>query len=166
MLLNLNSKDYLYLQVYEKIKNKILNGQLKFDEKLPSIRNLAHENKISYNTVTNAYVLLEEEGYIYSKGRIGFFVSKKKDFLKLEKIKPINNDVNAKLDFSFSGVDLNFPFYNWKKSFNKAIDQFNLEFLKKSDPKGDIHLRKSISNYLKKARNIDANYENIIISAG
>ena len=44
MYLNLpNDKKYLYEQINQIIKNKIINGEIKEDEKLPSIRNLSKD---------------------------------------------------------------------------------------------------------------------------
>ena len=63
--------EYLYLS----IKNQILQGILRADEKLPSKRSLASHLGISVITVQNAYGQLISEGYIYSIEKKGFFVT-------------------------------------------------------------------------------------------
>lgn len=61
--------------LYSSIKNQILQGILRADEKLPSKRSLASHLGISVITVQNAYGLLISEGYIYSIEKKGFFVT-------------------------------------------------------------------------------------------
>jgi GntR family transcriptional regulator len=58
------SKVPIYEQIKEQIKEGILSGELKEDDTLPSIRQLASELKISVITTRRAYTLLEEEGLI------------------------------------------------------------------------------------------------------
>ena len=52
--------------IYTSIKNQILNGKLKANEKLPSKRTLSEHLGVSVITVQNAYFQLISEGYIYS----------------------------------------------------------------------------------------------------
>lgn len=61
--------------LYSSIKNQILQGILRADEKLPSKRSLASHLGISVITVQNAYGQLISEGYIYSIEKKGFFVT-------------------------------------------------------------------------------------------
>ncbi|MBP5331776.1 MAG: PLP-dependent aminotransferase family protein, partial [Lachnospiraceae bacterium] len=62
--------------IYESIKNDIRSGELKAGEKLPSKRSFAEHLGISVITIENAYAMLEEEGYIESHPRSGFYVRK------------------------------------------------------------------------------------------
>ncbi len=65
----------IYEQVVDKFRLLILNGVLKADEKMPSVRTLAMELSINPNTIQRSYSELERQGYIYTvKGR-GNFVS-------------------------------------------------------------------------------------------
>lgn len=61
--------------LYSSIKNQILQGILRADEKLPSKRSLSSHLGISVITVQNAYGQLISEGYIYSIEKKGFFVT-------------------------------------------------------------------------------------------
>lgn len=74
--------------IYEQIKNEvikqILNDDIKKDEKLPSIRQLAKDLKVSVITTTRAYKELEDEGYIVSVHGKGFFVLPKNETLSKE----------------------------------------------------------------------------------
>lgn len=66
---------------YEQAANRILtliqNGVLKEGDKIPSIRQLSRELKVSVNTVKEAYWKLENEGYVTAVPQSGFFVRKK-----------------------------------------------------------------------------------------
>lgn len=85
-----NNPDPLYKQVSDSIKNAINSGELKPNEYLPSIRNMAKELKISIITVKRAYKDLEDEGLIITRPGLGSFVANiEKDKLKQLKIKEI-----------------------------------------------------------------------------
>lgn len=64
----------IYRQVSEQVRSLILDGELKKDDALPSIRGLASDLKISVITTKRAYEELEKEGMIYSVQGKGFFV--------------------------------------------------------------------------------------------
>lgn len=63
-------------KIYQIIKNKIIKGEIKENEKLPSIRNLSKDINVSINTIKKVYYKLEEEGYIYVKEKVDFIVEK------------------------------------------------------------------------------------------
>lgn len=67
----------IYEQIRDNLKRLIINGALKSDEKLLSVRELAVEMAINPNTIQKAYKDLESEGYIYSVRAKGFFVAPK-----------------------------------------------------------------------------------------
>ncbi len=69
------SKPY-YLQLYEYLKNSILNGDVAENEKLPSLRNLAKSTGLSITTIEQAYNQLLVEGYIRSKPQSGYYAAK------------------------------------------------------------------------------------------
>lgn len=70
-----NSSDVpIYQQIYDQIKEAIRKRQLKEDDLLPSIRQLARELKISVITTTRAYTDLEKDGYIMIVQGKGCFV--------------------------------------------------------------------------------------------
>ena len=66
----------LYAYLYRCIRSDILGGTLHADERLPSKRQLAEHLHVSVITVENAYQQLEAEGYIYTRPKRGFFVSR------------------------------------------------------------------------------------------
>ena len=77
MLVNLDvtSSVPLYQQIVDEIRGKILTGQLKPGDPLPSIRQLASELLISVITTKRAYQDLENQGLIQTRPGRGTFVS-------------------------------------------------------------------------------------------
>lgn len=65
----------IYQQVASKIKSSILNGSLKCNDQLPSIRSLSKELEVGIITVKKSYEVLLQEELIYSKGAVGYFVN-------------------------------------------------------------------------------------------
>lgn len=63
-----------YLQVYQKIKEDIINELYKRNAKLTSKRTLAEEMDVSLITVETAYDVLQSEGYIDARERSGYYV--------------------------------------------------------------------------------------------
>ena len=76
-MINLDYKDNrsLYEQIRDGLKELIINGVLRKDEKLPSVRELSVELTVNPNTVQRAYKDLENRGYIYSITGKGNYVS-------------------------------------------------------------------------------------------
>ena len=86
-LSNLSGKA-LYEQIYDQIKNQILEGTLKAGESLPTIRGLAKDLRISVITTSRAYSDLERDGYIYSVvGKGSFVAERNKEFVREKNIK-------------------------------------------------------------------------------
>ena len=61
-----------YVMVENHIKVRINAGQLTHEDKLPSIRSLSNELKVSKNTVIRAYQELEGQGVIYAVAKSGY----------------------------------------------------------------------------------------------
>ena len=64
----------LYEQIKEQIKAAIFSGELREDDQLPSIRQLARDLKISVITTTRAYGDLEQEGFVVNVQGKGCYV--------------------------------------------------------------------------------------------
>ena len=76
----------IYEQIKEQIIESILTDELKEDDLLPSIRQLAKELKISVITTTRAYKDLEEEGYVVNVQGKGCYVQPKNENLNFENV--------------------------------------------------------------------------------
>ena len=71
LIINASSMVPIYEQIMDAIKNKIVSGELRPGDSLPSVRQLSSELKISALTVKKAYDRLEEEGFtaaVHGKG--------------------------------------------------------------------------------------------------
>jgi GntR family transcriptional regulator len=65
----------IYEQLIENIRTQAVQGYLKPDEHLPSVRQLAAELAINPNTIQKAYAELERQNVIYSLPGRGNFIS-------------------------------------------------------------------------------------------
>jgi len=64
----------IYLQVVDRIKENIANGQLRSGNQLPTVRALAQELRINFNTVARAYRILDENGIISTQQGRGTYI--------------------------------------------------------------------------------------------
>ena len=88
----------LYQQVTDQIIDAITDGTIKPDEKLPSIREVAGELKISEITVKRAYADLEKDGYVFTRAGMGSFVLDiNKDKLKKDKLLSLKTEIEIVL---------------------------------------------------------------------
>ena len=69
----------IYLQIRNQIVLGIAEGRLAAGEKLPTIRALSDECGINMMTVSKAYQLLKQEGYIQTDRRSGAVVCPRKE---------------------------------------------------------------------------------------
>ncbi len=73
--IRLEGKQPIYEQLYSGISRLISNGELKPEEKLPAVREVAKQFGINPNTVQKAYAQLEQAGLIHSVPAKGSYVS-------------------------------------------------------------------------------------------
>lgn len=85
MELKLNSNEPIYIQIKHLLEMRILCGELKGGEKVPSVRELASDAKVNPNTIVKAYNELEKDELITTKRGIGKFVTE--DVEKIKKLK-------------------------------------------------------------------------------
>ncbi|CAM3221884.1 GntR family transcriptional regulator [Sporolactobacillus spathodeae] len=65
----------LYEQVLMQMRSLIAKGAIGLGEKIPSVRDMAHDLKINPNTVMHAYQELERDGLIEKRRGQGTFVT-------------------------------------------------------------------------------------------
>ena len=68
----------VWIQVKNRIAYLIGSGEFAEGERLPTVRGLAVDLDISYNTVNRAYMDLEREGYIVTRKGRGTFVAERR----------------------------------------------------------------------------------------
>lgn len=97
LIINNSSMQPIYEQIVSQVKARIMNGELKEEAMLPSVRSLAKELKVSALTVKKAYDALEEEGFIITVHGKGSFVTLANQALMLEEKK---KEVEADLEMA------------------------------------------------------------------
>lgn len=71
-----SSDKAIYIQICEMLQKRILEGQLEPEARIPAVRDLSVELEVNPNTVVKSFTQLEEEGIIYKKRGLGYFVEK------------------------------------------------------------------------------------------
>ena len=64
----------IYLQVVERIKERLAAGQLKPGDQLPTVRSLAAELRVNFNTIARAYRIMDESGIISTQQGRGTYI--------------------------------------------------------------------------------------------
>ena len=160
--------EYLYIQLYKKIKKMILDGEIEPNFKLPTIRKLASNLSVNNVTVVNAYNLLEKEGYVYKRVGSGTFAQDVRgESLKFntdeELIDEENRDV---INFAITAPPESlFPIEDIKNSINTVLDRDKGMAFAYQQSQGYYPLRHSIKNYLSKL-DIHTTEDNIQIISG
>ncbi len=90
------SSDPIYEQIMGQVKQKIISGELKAGDALPSLRNLARDLGISVITTKRSYEELERAGFIDTVSGKGCFVAMQNtEFLKEQKMKIIEDKLSG-----------------------------------------------------------------------
>jgi GntR family transcriptional regulator len=71
---DLRSSTPIYLQIVEQIHKNLENGELQKGDQLPTVRQLATELRINFNTVARAYRILDESGLISTQHGRGTYI--------------------------------------------------------------------------------------------
>ena len=67
----------IYIQIMNQIEQKVSGGMLKPGDQLPTVRALASELRVNFNTVARAYRLLDEAGIISTQQGRGTYIMEK-----------------------------------------------------------------------------------------
>ena len=86
MKITLKGKENVYEQIINEYKRFISLNVLRYDDKLPSCRELAKELGINPNTVSKAYNVLESEGYIRILPKKGVYVNYQESMVDNKKL--------------------------------------------------------------------------------
>ncbi len=172
LMLNPNSKEPLYIQLYQHFKNAIEQNRIVKGEKLPSIRGLAKSLAVSKITVEKAYQQLLSEGYISNYERSRYTVNKFEDIgcettAAAAIVQPLPaEETKIVYDFASGEMDINgFDFSLWKRYISKVF--LNKERLVGyGHIRGELELRTQIAKYIQKSRGVYTQPDQIIVGAG
>lgn len=91
IIINSNSSEPIYYQIYRQLKKSIENKQIKPNEQLPTERDLCRKSGVSRITIRKAIKDLVSEGVCYKKKGKGIFVSKEKILFELQTMMGTSN---------------------------------------------------------------------------
>ncbi len=154
-----------YYSLYLDIKSKILSGEFPSAQKLPSKRVMADMRGCSLVTVERAYAMLEDEGYIFSRERSGYFVA------HIDRLsKALTSEQKAPIEHIREDhtrpQEQDFEYSLWFKTLRKVISERGDELFVRSPSKGCAVLRNAIADYLYRYRGMVADPKRIIIGSG
>jgi GntR family transcriptional regulator/MocR family aminotransferase len=166
-----------YRQIYDGYRGAILSGRLRPGERLPSSRAVAAELGISRLPVVNAFEQLLHEGYVEGRVGSGTYVkdsipdelaeaARPRDLLQPKSIAPA--PINAQLGplrVSLPALD-KFPLRLWTRLVTKHTKQLTVEQMAYGDPAGYAPLRAAIADYLRTARSVRCDADQVLIVSG
>src|ERR1700741_4153836 len=168
-----------YRQIYDGYRTAILTGLLRPGERLPSTRALAAELGISRLPAVNAFEQLLHEGYIEGRAGSGTFVKESiPDELATatnaslqtpaRKTPVLQSRERARLGplrVSLPALD-RFPVRLWSKLVAEHARQFTVEQMAYGDPSGYVPLREAVADYLRTARAVRCEADQVLIVSG
>jgi len=191
LTLDATSAKPLQVQVFDQVREIILEGKLKAGMALPPSRLLAERLGISRNTVITAYERLAAEGYVKARGTAGLFVeSIPPDSLVLIQRggQPLTNgpvpDAVGEPLLCFAGSPggggdrperdfwvgrsdpAGFPLRIWRRIVNRLLSQETAFLTDYCDPAGLPDLRAAVSTHLRRARAVAVSEDQVVVTTG
>lgn len=173
-------------QVYDQVRGAIHAGALKPGGRLPSTRDLAARLSVARATVVAAYDQLLAEGY--AEGRTGSGTYVRTDLSAVLDVSPSaspreaapppeNSSIaesiglptlqSARVMFSNGRTLMDARALDaWHKATRRALRHLDADHFGYSHPAGDIRLRAAVADYLRAARGVDCEPEQVIITSG
>lgn len=71
---NFRSETAIYTQIVEQVQKQVVSGALKPGDQLPTVRQLAAELRVNFNTVARAYRILDDLGLISTQQGRGTYI--------------------------------------------------------------------------------------------
>lgn len=109
----------IYLQVIGDVKKRIVLGEVKLGEKMPSTRELALQYQVNPNTAVRVYNEMESMGLVFTKRGLGTFVTE-----DVEKYNSIRNEMAREYVSSFVEGMSHIGFS--KEEILKCVEEFNV----------------------------------------
>jgi GntR family transcriptional regulator/MocR family aminotransferase len=182
----------IYEQLYQGMREAILNGRLQPNDRLPATRLIAEELGVSRNIVVIAFEQLLMEGYIRSRSGAGSFVQAmdatpspppapragrrpgkgrppEGDFARRldEVVLQRNTEREETLPFQTSQPAFDaFPFSVWSRLAGRAYRYLDFQHLGYEDAAGHLPLREAIADHLRINRGVRCEASHILIVNG
>jgi GntR family transcriptional regulator / MocR family aminotransferase len=165
----------LATQIYAAIRAAIESGQIPFDAKLPSWRDLAAQLGVSRGTVRQAYERLIDEQLATSFGAAGTRVTDRPAAAIAADRSPATAPM-PDLFHAFGAAPLAFqmgvpaqdafPYKLWSRMLTRAARHAAAAPVGYPDPRGDPDLRREVAAYLGIARGIRCSPAQVLITTG
>jgi GntR family transcriptional regulator / MocR family aminotransferase len=173
-------------QIYMQVRSAVLSGALRPGSRVPSSRAMASKLGVARASVVSAYVHLLAEGYVESRQGSGTFISTGLTGLASRPRqaprairRAVPTSAQTFLEFERSAVQSDARPFNtgrtlidartaetWRKLTHRAVRWLGANDLGYTDPAGLIELRANICDYLRAARGVRCDPEQIVITAG
>ena len=180
------SRTPLTRQIYMQVRAAVLSGALRPGTRMPSSRAMASKLGVARASVVLAYEHLLAEGYVESRHGSGTFIAGDLTGLASRPrgtsraIKPIvPRSAHVFSDFERSAVQSDARPFNtgrtlidartaetWRRLTHRAVRRLGANDLGYTDPAGLAELRADICDYLRAARAVRCDPEQIVITAG
>jgi GntR family transcriptional regulator/MocR family aminotransferase len=171
-------------QVYEQVRGAIHEGALRPGGRLPSSRDLAARLGVARASVVAAYDQLLAEGYAEGRAGSGTYVSH--DLSGVLDIRPLHGEAASAAtapNAQAARLSTLFPpqaqtFSNgrtlmdaraldaWSKSTRRALRTLDAHHFGYSEPAGDLRLRTAVAEYLRAARAVVCDPDQVLITSG
>ncbi len=155
-----------YQRLYKLIRVDIVNGILPEKTRLPSRRGLADALNVSVSTVDAAYQKLIDEGYVYSRERAGYFVSRVDKTCEVDDQVPELHLCSDPPDEEYEKHGDGFQYSDLRKIMREVITEYGSRLMGRPPHKGCAELRNAIAEYLLRRRGMVAQPDQIIIGSG
>jgi GntR family transcriptional regulator/MocR family aminotransferase len=176
----------LYQQIYDSFRSRIIRGELRAGDLVPSSRELARESRISRLPVLTAYSQLLAEGYFESRVGAGTFISSSLPSRSTRSSpsaprgqRLLSAQVAAlpKYErpswaeslgpFQVGQPELQkFPIEIWLKLIARYSRRMRLKALQYGDAMGLPELREAVATYLRTSRGVRCEAQQIMIVSG
>ena len=77
----------IYTQIIDQIRQKVAEGELQVGDQLPTVRQLAADLRVNFNTVARAYRMLDEAGVISTQHGRGTYIWEQPSHQILEQLR-------------------------------------------------------------------------------
>ncbi|UWQ19887.1 PLP-dependent aminotransferase family protein [Jannaschia sp. M317] len=195
MTLQRDSETSLQSQIFDRVREMILNGSLRGGMALTPSRTLSKQLNVSRNTVTLAYDRLVAEGYVTSKGTAGLVVTsippdhflavanaaEASPVFPLDHNNPIADGTPMLCYAGIPGGETNGPAYDfwvgrsaadafpldtWRRLAMRRLAQSPRHLTDYCDPAGLHDLRNAIARHLARNRGMTVSADQIIVTSG
>ena len=115
----------IYTQIVEQLRQMIHTGEIKVGDQLPTVREMAADLRVNFNTVARAYRILDEAGLISTQKGRGTYIWEPPTETAMKKLREENlesltqNYLREAQKLGFSSQDINAELKKQLKDWSK-----------------------------------------------